>query len=109
MEPGTIHSLGYDAYAIGVDAMGNQHTVTPGRRHPDLISALYGRPDCFGYACAFKHHPLYVTTTEVTVYGHGHKTDVDVVGLAGGYGLIYGRRILEIHFIYHGSYTVYLP
>jgi hypothetical protein len=42
------------------------------------------------------------------VYGHGHKTDVDVIRLAGGYGLIYGRRILKIHFIYHGSYAVYL-
>jgi hypothetical protein len=37
-----------------------------------------------------------------------HKTDVDVIRLAGGYGLIYGRRILEIHFIYHGPYAVYL-
>jgi hypothetical protein len=37
-----------------------------------------------------------------------HKTDVDIVGLAGGYGPIYGRRILEIHFIYHGPYAVYL-
>jgi hypothetical protein len=45
----------------------------------------------------------------VTVYGHGHKTDVDVVGLAGCYGLIYGRRTLKIHFIYQGAYAVYLP
>jgi hypothetical protein len=45
----------------------------------------------------------------VAVYGHGYKTDVDIVGLAGGYGLIYGRRILEIYFIYHGPYAVYLP
>jgi hypothetical protein len=42
------------------------------------------------------------------VYRHGHKTDVDVIRLAGGYGLIYGRRIKEIHFIYHGPYAVYL-
>jgi hypothetical protein len=44
----------------------------------------------------------------VAVYGHGHKTDVDVIRLAGGYGLIYGQRILEIHFIYQGPYAVYL-
>jgi hypothetical protein len=37
-----------------------------------------------------------------------HKTDVDVIRLAGGYGLIYGRRIKEIHFIYHGSYAVHV-
>jgi hypothetical protein len=88
--------------------MCQQHIATPGRRHPDLIGTLYGRPDCGRYSSAFKHHPLYVTTTEVTVYGHGHKTDVDVICLAGGYGLIYGRRILKIHFIYHGPYAVYL-
>jgi hypothetical protein len=38
-----------------------------------------------------------------------HKTDVDVIRLAGVYGPIYGRRIKEIHFIYHGPYAVYLP
>jgi hypothetical protein len=45
----------------------------------------------------------------VAVYGHGYKTDVNIVGLAGGYGLIYGRRILEIYFIYQAPYAVYLP
>jgi hypothetical protein len=109
VEPGTIHTFRHDAYAISVDAVGRQNTVTPRCGHPDLISTLYGRLDCFRYACAFKHHPLYVAPTEMAVYGHGHKADVDVVGLAGGYGLIYGRRILEIHFIYHGPYAVYLP
>jgi hypothetical protein len=29
MEPGAIYSFGHDAYAIGGDAMGRQHTVTP--------------------------------------------------------------------------------
>ena len=109
MEPRAVYSLGHDAYAIGVDAMGHQHTVSPLRRHPDLIGTLYGRPYCFGYASAFKHHPLYVTATEVFMRIGRHKTDVDVIRLAGGYGLIYGRRILEIHFIYHGPYAVYLP
>jgi hypothetical protein len=109
MEPGAIYTFRHDAYAISINAVCRQHTVTPGRRNPDLIGTLYGRPDCFRYACAFKHHPLYVATTEVTVYGHGHKTDVDVVGLAGCYGLIYGRRTLKIHFIYQGAYAVYLP
>jgi hypothetical protein len=45
----------------------------------------------------------------VTVYGHGHKTDVDIIVLTGSYGLIYGRRILEIHFIYQSAYAMYLP
>jgi hypothetical protein len=48
-------------------------------------------------------------STEVLVDVGCYKTDVDVIRLAGGYGLIYGRRILEIHFIYHTPYTVYLP
>jgi hypothetical protein len=38
-----------------------------------------------------------------------HKTDVDVIHLAGVYGTIYGRRIKEIHFVYQVSYAVYLP
>jgi hypothetical protein len=37
-----------------------------------------------------------------------HETDVDVIRLAGGHGPIYGRRTLEIHFIYHTPYAVYL-
>jgi len=37
-----------------------------------------------------------------------YKTDVDVICLAGGYGLIYSRRILEIYFIYHVCYAVHL-
>jgi hypothetical protein len=89
--------------------MGGQHTATPRRGHPNLISTLHGRPDYFRYACAFKHHPLYDATTKVAVNGHSHKTDIDIVVLAGGYGLIYGCGILEIHFVYHGPYAVYLP
>jgi hypothetical protein len=109
MEPGAIYTFGHDAYAISVDAMCQQHIAAPGRRHPDLISTLYGRPDCGRYSSAFKHHPLYVTATEVLLDVGRNKTDVDVIRLAGGYGLIYGRRILEIHFVYHGPYAVYLP
>jgi hypothetical protein len=44
----------------------------------------------------------------VAVNGHGYKTDIDIVVLAGSYGLIYGRRILEIHFVYQIAYAVYL-
>ena len=73
------------------------------------MGTLYGRPDCGRYSSAFKHHPLYVTTTKVFMDIGRHETDVDVIRLAGVYGLIYGRRIKEIHFIYHGSYAVYLP
>jgi hypothetical protein len=29
MESGTIYTFGHNAYAVGVDAMGRQHTVTP--------------------------------------------------------------------------------
>jgi hypothetical protein len=108
MEPGAIHTLGHDAYAISVDAMCQQHIATPGRRHPDLIGTLYGRLDCDRYSSAFKHHPLYVTTTKVFMYIGRYKTDVDVIRLAGVYGPIYGRMIKEIHFVYHGSNAVHV-
>jgi hypothetical protein len=108
MEPGTIHAFGHHVYSMFSYTMCQQNIATPGRRNPDLIGTLYGRLDCGRYSSAFKHHPLYVTTTEVFMDIGRHKTDVDIVGLAGGYGPIYGRRILEIHFIYHGPYAVYL-
>jgi hypothetical protein len=108
MEPGAIYSFGHDAYAVSGNAMGHQHTVTPRCGNPNLIGTLYGRPDCGRYSSAFKHHPLYVTTTKVLMDVGRNKTDVDVIRLAGGYGLIYGRRVKEIHFIYHCPYAVYL-
>jgi hypothetical protein len=108
MKSGTIHTFGHDAYSVFVDPVSGQHTATPRRGHPNLICTLYGRHDCFGYACAFKNYPLYDATTKVAVNGHGYKTDIDIVVLAGSYGLIYGRRILEIHFVYQIAYAVYL-
>jgi len=108
MESIAIHSFGYDPYAIGVDAIGDQHTAAPIRGHPDLFTGMTYCQNILGYPSAFKHDPLDVVPTEISMQIDTGKTDVDVIIMAVVYCRHQLLAIERIYFLDQTTNALYL-